>query len=446
MNSDGTLESRLHPAVAVPERPGGQRHWIYLVLWILLVLAMGSYRRRAPGQLWQAGGIDWEIRLQIAGWAILGVFALVGLTRGRLKTHLLTSAPVVWVAAFAVFGMLSSIYSPVPAYSLFRATQIAIALSLVLMAGIDRDFLYQALAAYVLLNLAAALGDQLAPGWLSSRIGSMDGPWRLGSAFAHPSLLGTASAVGAAGLWARWLKKGLSSVGFLGLCLFVAATLGTISRTAIAGMIGAMAIATLLSGRRHGYLLASWLLLVGVTLELTTGLGSNFLRRGQSILELSSLTSRTEVWKAVFDRLPTSGLLGEGLGSTRWLPALDIVGLGHSHNIYLEALLTLGLLGALLVTFILVSWIRKQFLFQFHGHGKWTVRVVDLENLSILLPLLAFCLLDRGFLSLADPLVPVYFAAMRITQEDYALAAGPHGRVEPNEPQPLNGTRQTLSG
>jgi hypothetical protein len=203
----------------------------------------------------------------------------------------------------------------------------------------------------------------------------------------------------------------------------VAVTFATISRTAIAGMIGAMALAALLSGKLRGYVVASWVLLLTSVVELATGSISNFLRRGQSILEFTSLTSRTEVWAAVFERIPSSGAFGEGLGSTRWMPALDIVGLGHSHNIYLEALITLGLVGALLVTLILFSWIRRQFLFVFHGHGRWTVGVVNLENLSILLPLLAFCLLDRGFLSLADPLVPVYFAAMRLTQEDYLRAA-----------------------
>jgi len=125
----------------------------------------------------------------------------------------------------------------------------------------------------------------------------------------------------------------------------------------------------------------------------------------------------------VLERIPSSGVFGEGLGSTRWLPPLEVWGLGHAHNMYLETLLTLGLLGALLLTLILVSWLRKQFLFVFHGHGRWTIRCVDLENLSILIPLLAFSFLDLGFLYLAHTLVPVYFAAMRLTQEDYSNAA-----------------------
>jgi len=398
-----------------------RRNWAYMALWILLVLAMGSYRARNPGLLWEVGGIDWEIQLQIAGWAVLGLSAALGIARGHFIPSYLRSAPIVWVAVLVLFGMISAVYSPAPAYSFFRATQLAIALTLVLMSGIDRDFLYQALAAYVLLNLVAAVAEQVSPVWFSIRTSS-EGFGRLGSILGHPSLLGTGSAVGAAGLWARSLKSGLSRVGFIGLCLFLAATVVTVSRTAIAGMVAAMALATLLSARRRGYVMASWVLLFGATVELGTGWISSFLRRGQTLFELSSLTNRTEVWKAVIERLPQSGVFGEGLGSTRWLPPLDIVGLGHSHNIYLEALLTLGLLGAILITLILVSWIRRQFVFVFHGHGRWTIRLVDLENLSILIPLLAFCVLDRGFLTLADPLVPVYFAAMKLTQEDYSLA------------------------
>jgi O-antigen ligase len=389
-----------------------------MALWILLVLVMGSYRSRDPGLLWESGGIDWEIQLQIAGWAILGCGALVGIKRGQLLPGFLRSAPILWVAVFIVFGMISSVYSPAPAFSFFRAVQLAIALALVLMSGIDRDFLYQALAAYVLLNVAAAIVERA---WFPSDADVWF--WRLGSSLGHPSFLGVGAAVGAAGLWARWLKSGLSSLGFIGLCMFVVVTFATVSRTAIAGMVGAMALATLFSGKRRGYALAAWILLLGTTVELSTGLLSRLVRRGQTALEFASLTSRTEVWKAVYERIPASGMFGEGLGSTRWLPRLDIIGLGHSHNIYLEVILTLGFLGAILVTLILVTWIRKQFVIVFHGHGRWTLGVVDLENLSILLPLLAFCLLDRGFMSLADPLVPVYFAAMRLTQEDHALTS-----------------------
>lgn len=389
-----------------------------MVLWILLVLVMGSYRGRDPGVLWESGGIDWEVQLQIAGWAILGCAALLGIARGQLVRGFMRSAPILWVAVFIVFGMISSVYSPSPAFSFFRAAQLAIALTLVLMSGIDRDFLYQALGAYVLLNLAAAMVERV---WFPSDANVWF--WRLGSALGHPSLLGVGAAVGAAGLWARWLKSGLSRVAFIGLCMFVVVTFATVSRTAIAGMVGAMALATLFSGKRRGYALAAWILLLGTTVELSTGLLSHLLRRGQTTLEFASLTSRTEVWKAVYERIPDSGLFGEGLGSTRWLPTLDIIGLGHSHNIYLEVILTLGFLGAILVTLILVTWVRKQFVIVFHGHGRWTFGIVDLENLSILLPLLAFCLLDRGFMSLADPLVPVYFAAMRLTQEDHALTS-----------------------
>lgn len=411
MNRDSTRRRR-PPRPLVPG--GGDVNWLALAVWLFMALSMGSYRSRSHEDLLGSNAFDPQVRIKVAMWLGLGALAVWLLHRRRPRLYLLRSLPLAGVLGLIVLGAISAVRSPSPAYSLFMALQLSIVLVLVICPEVNRAFLYRALLGYVVLAVGLAIWS-----WGFAVLGVDN---RLGSPIGHPSILSMAAAAGAGGLWARWCTSGLPRRWYPVLALFVLVTLSTISRTAIAGMVLAMALATLLSRRTAGFLIGGWFVALGATVELGTGYVSNFVRRGQTNLDLESLSMRTEVWRSVHERLSHPSFLGEGLGSTRWIPVTETVGLGHTHDLFLEALVTLGVIGGLLVILVLGGWLYRQCVFGFHGHGRWTVRIVQLENLSMLIPLLAFCILDRGFLTV-DPLVPVYFTVMMLAQVDHAATS-----------------------
>ena len=388
------------------------RHHVHLIVWTLIVISFGSFRSRGEGALLTARWLDGQVLMEIAIWMGLGLLCLYALREGWLDLRRLRFLPLGLLAAFIVFAGASSLYAPSLPYAGFRAAQLCIALLLVLMPGVDKDLLYKALAVYALMNLASA-GLEQAP-----RVGLYEAIYRLNSRFGHASVVGIATAVGGAGLWARWLNRGLGPVGMAGMLVLIFANLATVSRTAIFGMVVGMLAALAFRPRLRGFVAAGWGVLGVAVLELFTGGVSEFLLRGQDRFELVTLTERTIVWEATLRRLPDAGLLGEGLGSTRFRPPVETVGLGHAHNILLEALVTLGLIGGILLVGTLVLWGWRLVAFRHFGHGSWSIRLVDIENLAIFVPLIGFCVLDRGFLALGDPLLPIYFAALRIAQDD----------------------------
>lgn len=392
----------------------GRGRTVALSLWLLVILSLGTYRYRSPGELFDAGGIDWEIKIQIGCWFFLGLVAFIAVLKGRVDRGRLRG-PLLWFTVWLLLGVGSAAYSPAPSYTLFRAFQLATALCLVLAADVDHELLYRAIALFLAINLVVGLPElavaagTIGPGGLA----------RLGTRFGHPSILGTAAATGAAGLFARWADRGLTQWEWLGLGVFCFTTLIAINRTAIAALIGAILMVSVLRRRLSVLVAVGVVLFCLVSFEAYTGGVSHFLSRGQSAFEIRSLTSRLDTWQAVIERIRGGGLVGEGLGATRFLPATQTIGLGHAHNIYLEAMVWLGIPGVAVITLLLFSWARRQLLAHRWGFGRWSFHLVDIENLAMLLPLVAFCVTDLGFIALINPLLFVYLAAMRLTVDRY---------------------------
>lgn len=383
-----------------------------ILVWVVATLSLGSYRGRHPSELFAAGGLDWEIMLQVGVWAGLGLFAVYLVLQGRVNFRILRRGPLGWYALFVVFGLASAAVAAIPQYSLFRGAQLAIALLLVLAADLKHDDLYLAATFFILLGIAVWV-----PNVLSSGLDVGSGLPRLGTRMGHASLIGTAGAAGAAGLYARWSHRGLSGWGYFGLLILVLGTLASISRTAIAALVLSVLITSLLTRRLAVPVALVSLGFLILTAELYTGSVSSFLSRGQTTFEMRTLTDRTVVWAAALDRIQEGHLVGEGLGATRWQPSTSTLGLGHTHNAFLEAMIALGAVGGLLVLLILMSWLARQFWPRRLHHGHWCFHIVDTENVAIFIPLAAFCIMDLGFTATIDQLLLFYLAAMRLAMD-----------------------------
>jgi len=162
----------------------------------------------------------------------------------------------------------------------------------------------------------------------------------------------------------------------------------------------------------------------------------DFLMRGQTEQEFTSLTGRTDLYVLALERLDGSWL-GHGFRSLRdnlLLAENWGQGVSHAHNLVLTALIDLGYLGAAavlasLASFAVLAW-RVAF------HPAWPTgarRGPAAEGLAMLMPIAAFCTLDSGFAVNVDMFVIIFIAfSARLTRTWMACeAAVRRGIAEP---------------
>jgi O-antigen ligase len=240
--------------------------------------------------------------------------------------------------------------------------------------------------------------------------------WRFETAYAHPSLLSVVAAVGAIGIAARAKDRITTKEGMLILWL-IATTVLTVSRTAIFGMVLGLGIVAL--SRRS---LAIWLCLIlvpasalMVSSDVRKGIG-HYLARGQTSSELASLTGRSYLYRVALNRIDRSLPWGEGFQSGRLDPLEeDNATMVHAHNLLLEATAGMGILGGLAVVLIVLTWLMNLTRLLTRS-GISESDATSWELCAISVPLLAFCVLDSGFVNAINALVFVYLAVITRTE------------------------------
>ena len=75
-----------------------------------------------------------------------------------------------------------------------------------------------------------------------------------------------------------------------------------------------------------------------------------------------SLTGRTAIWAAVYEKVRASPWLGYGYGASRLILSEDWSGIAsnppHAHNMILQSLLSVGVIGTLFL-FLVLLWQTK---------------------------------------------------------------------------------------
>lgn len=438
-----------------------------LLIWSAILLTFTGLRPpRHPSELMKSGGFDWQVKLQAVIWVCLGVVGLMLIISRRADLRLIRRGPLFWYLGFVVLALISSAWSASPMVTAYRAIQHGVAVVLVISLRDQLRHLNLFLGIYIAINWAfvmiwatgihggndwiAGMGEQTA---FLADAGSLQ--WRFQSTAGHPSHISIVAAVAAISLATRvsgrrWLSQSM------GLCWMVATVILTVSRTAIAGMCGGLAVVAF--GRHK---LAVLLCVAGTVIPasmLTPPIREKagaYLRRGQTSQQFGSMTGRMPIYERVMEMARENAMTGIGFQSMRVEPIAD--GWLHTHNLFLESLTSLGVIGVMISAMVLLSAGAGivTLLLRHHGRrGEGTLAAW--ENAGMCVPLLAFCILDVGFLAALNAAVITYIAVMaKIQTEVYDSVPAPlPATIHPALPQvddsaasglaltpmPLNGT------
>tara|TARA_R110002049_G_scaffold27321_2_gene93955 strand:- start:8478 stop:9833 length:1356 start_codon:yes stop_codon:yes gene_type:complete len=407
-----------------------------MAIWIVILTTFVTVRLRDAEDLLKPGGIDTQAKYQILVWGFLGLIALRCILCRRADLKQLIQSPLMWFAIFVSTAVMSTAYSISPPLTLFRSGQLVIAVLLVVSLREQIDRIYVFITVYIAANwmffLMANTGLTFGLDWIR-------GPgneymfynrdtflsWRFATPLGHPSQISVVGAAGVVGLLARtrdwqW-NRNFPWIAFLAVTVLL-----TISRTAIAGMLAGSFLIFALRGKLLPFILA-----IGIVAPVTVMIPSvgesllYYVMRGQSAEEFKSLTGRSEIYELGIKRAAESLPLGEGFvaGRAKAIVSKEVGGsIVHSHNLFIESGVGMGAFGIIACAMVLISLFVALF------------RVIKIppddrgfspgwEPFAICIPLIAFCVLDRGFASPADPFLCIFVTVLSmLTQMNSAEA------------------------
>jgi O-antigen ligase len=351
-------------------------HLDRLAVFIFLIIAEGvfwppeAYFSGTPNQLPTSDPYSTTFNA-----VLISFLAVACLARAQAVGTVLRSAwPILPLLALAY---LSALWSIAPEVVVIRATKIA-ATALFGIYLIGRGDMGSLISLFVKVNLVAVgasfLVAVVVPGLAHSTDPNYAHAWR--GAFTDKNDLGMTAALGTlfasyafrSRCGSRWLS-GVAIPGnllllylsdsrtplllFLG-CLYVAVLASTLRRRSGAGLAAAFAIGVL------GLIAAAFTL--GFYDQILAALGRN-----------STLSNRTRIWEVILPYIARRPWLGYGL-ETFWLPqgveSNEVWTIlqwktPHSHNLWLEMCLSLGLIGAALAALLWVNafWRAVRLLF-----------------------------------------------------------------------------------
>lgn len=341
--------------------------WAFIIaLALVMFLTDSTFRARA----WNDKSVDAQVLVKGLVWLGCGMVGLVRLS----ATGWIWGRPPVMFAALLI-GMMgvSALWSPTPLYTV----QAAVAYGWFLLFGLaaaqvldERQLLKAVALGAGMVVLPSLCIAPFAMGLTPPSPGSTGEPGRLRGLTDHPIPLAEVSAlftfaVAALSLRARGLAR-------LGLWLLVAAglTCAALTQSRLPPLAMLASVLAFLAYRRGGWLLMVPTLTIAIGLALLLEAMGGFAamlpgdllelvsRSGHSV-EILSLSGRLDIWPYVLDRIAEAPLLGHGYASgmllfkgfVRWK-------ITHAHNMYLQALLYLGVVGFALMMALLLSQLR----------------------------------------------------------------------------------------
>jgi O-antigen ligase len=329
----------------------GSRAALVCYFALVVFITDAAFRQRALD-----GPVDWQSALKLAVWLCAG---LIGYFQMRPLRDVLGWPPAAWLLAYVVVWLISSVYSPTPAYTLGYGVALlslyAFASALVRKLS-EAEILWALVvtsSAFLLIGLIAyyelpELGayQEVTSGGVVLRFSGISG---------HPNLVGVLSTIQLGAIFLLWYARqcrtavaiSLAAIGFVTL-------IASDSRTALIELVLASA-SVLLRG--------SPLVLGGVLLATGLGLfvdfGSSFhmelgqFSRSGDPDEVLSLTGRVAIWEFSLQKILESPIVGWGGNSSLVLLTQHQL-VGSTHNALLSMLLSVGLIGTLPIMVVLV--------------------------------------------------------------------------------------------
>ena len=375
-------------------------------LFVVLV-AWTKFRHRDP-MATLAGVVDWQIALELGLYALLGIVVLrvwFVANVGRLKGYPIDIVALAYVAL--VFASIA--WSPVMRITAVRAVQMAIqtlvVLAIVRVAG--REGLFRNLSSSILTYVVVfGLIALLIPGARGSQVVE-GGVSRFYWFSMHPGSVATVAAV--AGLFV------LSGILFapagrrptwmgIPLLVWLVVLMLLVLSTRVRGQTIAFAAAgTVLVLLRFA---KSWTVALGASLALLVaavflsysvspaevllaGEGSGnpllrFLYRGQTASELTTLSSRTDLWQIAASLVRKHPLIGHGYVSSRAVLLQEIPWAAYAHNAWFQVLLDLGIVGLVLITTLILSPLRVMREQPFNAGGAVAPAILSITSFLLI--------------------------------------------------------------
>lgn len=311
--------------------------------------------------------------------SLLLVFAVVGyilkFIRGKrvLRFELID----LFVLALAGFYFVGGVFSYGAEQSLFSALTYTVFMAiyfLIVNSYIRKTWIYRGIKLIVVLTTIVAFvgileGGVINASWVDLEIFNDIGP-RISSFLGNPNMLGVYLVIVfplALALMAVAPKKS-SKVGyFIGVVILLVGTVMTWSRGAWLGLIVSTLLFLLLCDSRN-----IWIIIAGgASLPIWYMLlPDSIVNRFLSIFTMSdsSVIYRFNTWKGVVNMIFDKLFLGIGVGESAFrevypiyaVPGTETV--AHSHSLFLQIMLEIGVLGALVFALIMIMYMQKCFI------------------------------------------------------------------------------------
>lgn len=334
----------------------GETWALQLLLAAVLFVTIGNFRSRA----WADKSLDWQVLLKGLMWLTAGAVGAVHLPRTR---SMLATPRVLAGALFITVLVISTLWSAAPGYTLMSAGAYAclFLFALTLTHRLDERELLLAVAvglgAIVVPSLLLAPVANSLAGASPGSTGALDN--RLAGISDHPIGLAETSALfilACGALLPKVTRRRWLLVAMIGAAL--AAIFLSQSRMPGIAMLAAIAIVTI-------YRRGAWSALLPVALLVGTAIALvvvsygfdaliprdvlRLVSRSGSVQEVATLSGRLRVWDVVLAQIAVSPWFGHGhaTGQVVLLPHFEAWSLVHAHNLFLQSLLYVGIIGTL---------------------------------------------------------------------------------------------------
>ncbi len=341
--------------------------WAFVVaLALLMFLTDSNFRARA----WNDKSVDAQVLIKGLVWLGCGV---VGLVRLSSRGWLLGRPPVIFAALLVALMGVSALWSPTPLYTL----QSAVAYGWMLLFGLaaatvlnERQLLTAVALGTGLIVLPSLAIAPFAMGLTPPSPGSTGEPDRLRGLTDHPIPMAEVAALFTFAVAALAMRARGAARGGLWLLAVAGVVTVTLTQSRIPPLAMVASVLAFAAYRRGGMLLMVPTVTVAIggtlLLEAMGGLAAmlppdllSLVARSGHSHEILSLSGRLDIWPYVLDRIAETPVLGHGAASgmmlfkgfVRWK-------ITHAHNLYLQALLYLGVVGFALMLGVLLCQLR----------------------------------------------------------------------------------------
>ncbi len=320
-----------------------------LVVWWSLLVSQEIFSRQTPGEEAFAGHFSEAAYGEAAFWGLAFLALLLIMPRPQYLRQAFSGGNK-WLSLFAILSLVSAPFSPTPLYSLAWAFKLfLVALLLLLCSATMHDsddieaFFWANFCGFVILAVAPVARAFADPStaFEGGRLNELASPAGLASSAGTLLLLALTLAS---------IRKRTWVVGF-GLLGATVMIMSGGKAGIIAGIVTGTLFFVMQKRVAAGF---SWLLgffALGCVIMMATPLSTYFSKYYEQG-ELSTLTGRTELWRAVWPEIMQHPIVGHGYLTSRFLEEKvegTFVMPGHTHNGFIEALYNNGLVGLIIL-------------------------------------------------------------------------------------------------